>query len=308
MSSEGSIDIRTCKSYRISDVAPYINWFYFFHAWGMPASLSAVTRVHNCEGCTAAWISSLPLEMQDKGREALRLYHDAQKMLSTLDAEQHATYALAHICPANSDGEDIIVWHGQERTQLPMLRQQNPSDDGYCYCLSDFIRPLGDGNDTIGIFATSASASIIDDCQQDDPYGTMLRQTLADRLAEATADKFHEEVRRHIWGYAPDECLSIDQLHAEHYQGIRPATGYPSMPDVSVNSLIDNILHLKDIGVTLTESGMMRPHASVCGLMISHPQSRYFSVGLIDERQLRDYAERRGMSADTIRRHLANSI
>ena len=302
-------DERTIKAYRISDVAPYINWFYFFHAWGLPASMVALTRVHDCEGCTAAWVKSLPEGEQEKGKEALSLYHDAQKTLAGLDSEGAKTYALALISKANSDNDDILVEHLGATYRLPMLRQQSPGPDGICYSLSDFIRPLQSGKaDRIGLFATSASRKIVENAKKDDPYSEMMRQTLADRLAEATADKFHEEVRRSIWGYSPSERLDFDELHSENYQGIRPATGYPSLPDISINALIDQILHLGDIGITLTETGMMQPHASVCGLMIAHPKAKYFSVGRINEQQLIDYAARRGMTPEQMRSYLANSI
>ncbi len=306
--NQGFEQKKTKKTYRISEVAPYINWFYFFHTWGLPASMVSLTKVHDCEGCTAAWVKSLPEDEQTKGKEALNLYHDALRTLSELDAENDTTHAVVCICQANSEGDDIVVRHNGQTTRLPMLRQQTPSNDGWCYCLSDFIRPSGNGDDTLGLFATSASQSIVLNAKVNDPYSAMMRQTLADRLAEATADKFHEEVRRTIWGYAPHERLPFDQLHIERYQGIRPATGYPSMPDISLNAVIDSVLHLNDIGVTLTETGMMQPHASVCGLMISHPKAKYFSVGHIDEVQLHDYAARRGMSDEVMRSYLANSI
>lgn len=299
---------KTIRTYRISDVAPYINWFYFFHSWGLPASMVSLTRVHDCEGCTAAWVKSLPDEMQEQGKEALNLYHDALRTLASLDAEHNVTQAVAIICHANSDGDDILVNYNGQSTRLPMLRQQSPGNDGLCYCLSDFIRPSEAGDDCIGLFATSAARSIVENTRDNDPYNAMMRQTLADRLAEATADKFHEEVRRQIWGYAPHERLPFDELHSERYQGIRPATGYPSMPDISLNVIIDSVLQLKDIGITLTETGMMRPHASVCGLMIAHPKAKYFSVGHIDEVQLRDYAARRGMNVEQMRSYLANSL
>lgn len=299
---------KTIRTYRISDVAPYINWFYFFHSWGLPASMVSLTRVHDCEGCTAAWVKSLPDEMQEQGKEALNLYHDALRTLASLDAKHNVTQAVAIICHANSDGDDILVNYNGQSTRLPMLRQQSPGNDGLCYCLSDFIRPSEAGDDSIGLFATSAARSIVENTRDNDPYNAMMRQTLADRLAEATADKFHEEVRRQIWGYAPHERLPFDELHSERYQGIRPATGYPSMPDISLNVIIDSVLQLKDIGITLTETGMMRPHASVCGLMIAHPKAKYFSVGHIDEVQLHDYAARRGMNVEQMRSYLANSL
>ena len=118
----------------------------------------------------------------------------------------------------------------------------------------------------------------------------------------------HETIRKEIWGYAPDEQLSIRQLHNEEFQGIRPAVGYPSLPDQSVNFLLDQLLDMKQIGIRLTENGMMQPHASVSGLMFAHPASRYFSVGKIDEEQLENYASRRGMQVDEMRRFLGVNI
>jgi cobalamin-dependent methionine synthase I len=136
----------------------------------------------------------------------------------------------------------------------------------------------------------------------------MMAQTLADRLAEATAERMHEEVRQHYWGYAPDEHLSMQQLHAEAFQGIRPAIGYPSLPDTSINFIISDLIGMKDIGIRLTESGMMMPHASVSGFMIAHPQARYFNLGKIGEDQLHDYSLRRGIPVELARRFLASHL
>jgi cobalamin-dependent methionine synthase I len=161
--------------------------------------------------------------------------------------------------------------------------------------------------DKIGLFATSVDAGM-ENLYPEDNYRQLLVQTLADRLAEATAEKMHETIRKEIWGYAPDEQLSIRQLHNEEFQGIRPAVGYPSLPDQSVNFLLDQLLDMKQIGIRLTENGMMQPHASVSGLMFAHPASRYFSVGKIDEEQLENYASRRGMQVDEMRRFLGVNI
>ena len=136
----------------------------------------------------------------------------------------------------------------------------------------------------------------------------MLSQTLADRLAEATAEKLHEEVRRTYWGYAPDEHLSIEALHREAFQGIRPAVGYPSLPDTSINFLIDRLIGMTDIGIRLTEHGAMRPHASVSGLMLSHPAARYFDLGPIGIDQLSDYARRRGIPLPLMRKFISSNI
>jgi cobalamin-dependent methionine synthase I len=118
----------------------------------------------------------------------------------------------------------------------------------------------------------------------------------------------HEEVRKHYWGYAKDECLSIPEMQQEHFQGIRPAVGYPSLPDTSLNFILDRLLDFRQIGIRLTESGAMKPHASVSGLMFSHPQARYFSIGKIGEDQLRDYARRCGLPIEVCRRFLAANL
>ena len=141
-----------------------------------------------------------------------------------------------------------------------------------------------------------------------DPYQKMMMQLLADRLAEAAAEKLHQEVRTHYWGYAPDEQLSPHELHAEHYQGIRPAVGYPSLPDTSLNFLLDRLLHFSTIGIRLTESGAMKPHASVSGLMLAHKHASYFSIGKIGTDQLTDYARRRGLPLQLMRRFLASNL
>ena len=136
----------------------------------------------------------------------------------------------------------------------------------------------------------------------------MMVQLLADRLAEAAAEKLHEAVRRTYWGYAPDEQLSMDDLHAERFTGIRPAIGYPSLPDTSVNFVLDEILDLKQIGIRLTESGAMKPHASVSGLMIALSEAHYFSVGRIGSDQLTDYAHRRGLPMEVVRKFLNTNL
>ena len=136
----------------------------------------------------------------------------------------------------------------------------------------------------------------------------MLAQTLADRLAEATAERLHEQVRKEFWGYAPEEQLSIPEMLSERFQGIRPAVGYPSLPDTSLNFIIDRLLDMQGIGIRLTEHGAMRPHASVSGLMISHPQARYFNLGKIGDDQLADYADRRGIPVEMMRKFLASNL
>lgn len=225
-------------------------------------------------------------------------------MLHKLDEEGYRTHALFRLMEANSEENDLWL----EDTRFPCLRQQTKREGDFYFCLADFIRPRSQNiKDNIGIFATSADETM-ESLYPDDAYRQMLAQTLADRLAEATAEKLHEDVRKHHWGYAPDENLTMRQLHNEEFQGIRPAVGYPSLPDQSVNFILDELLDMKQIGIHLTENGMMQPHASVSGLMLAHPASRYFSVGKIDEEQLKDYASRRGMTVDEMRRFLGTNL
>lgn len=274
------------KNYRISDLADYINWVYFFHAWSLPPHTD----------------------------EAAHLQDEAKKMLQRLQPYLQVK-TVVKVLPAWSEGDDIVVQPtfpcecGQshpadEPIRLPMLRQQTPDKSGICLCLSDFVHPKSPlRTDRIGVFVTSVSIDV-ENTFPDNEYNRMLLQTLADRLAEAGAERLHEEVRTTIWGYAPHEQLSISELLQEKFQGIRPAIGYPCLPDVSMNFLIDRIVDFKSIGVTLTEHAMMHPHASVSGFMLSLPQARYFAVGQVDEQQLQDYAKRRHTTLEEIKKYI----
>lgn len=284
-------------TYPVREIAPYINWIYFFHAWGMEPKFATVAELHQCPACRAGWVASFADEEQAKAREAATLYNEAQQLLRVW-ADKPMCQALYLIDEANSEGDDIIVG---SHTRIPLLRQQQAGKEGYTLCLSDFIRPATSGTkDRIGVFATTAHI----------PQGdnSLLASTLADRLAEATAERMHEEVRKHHWGYAKDERLTMRELHEERFQGIRPAVGYPSLPDQSVNFIIDNLLHLEQIGITLSANGAMSPSSSVSGLMIAHPKARYFGIGRISPEQLADYARRRGMSPEEMAKYLAGVV
>lgn len=268
------------KIYNISELTPYINWLYFYHAWGL---------------------SGKPREDKEKMKQ------EALQMLASWEEKYH-THAIFRLFEVCSEGDDLIFFLSEKKLRFPMLRQQHPSAPGEPnLCLADFIRPLSQGiRDQVGVFCTSVDGTIIDEYSHDD-YLNMMAQTLSDRLAEATAEKLHEEVRRDraYWGYAPDENLTIEQQHREEYQGIRPAIGYPSLPDTSANFLIDQLIDMKQAGIRLTETGMMTPHASVSGFMFAHPKSHYFELGKIGDDQLRDYARRRGVPVELMRRFLA---
>ena len=290
--------------YRIHEVSEYINWVYFFHAWGFQPRYATIADIHGCDACRALWIARFPEDERAKAAEAMQLFKEANRMLVKLDAEGYYTHAIFRLMDAQSEENDLWL----EDTRFPCLRQQTKREGDFYFCLADFIRPRSQNiKDKVGIFATSVDATL-ETLYPDDAYRKMLIQTLADRLAEATAEKLHEQVRKVHWGYAPDENLNMKQLHNEEFQGIRPAVGYPSLPDQSVNFILDELLDMKQIGICLTENGMMIPHASVSGLMMAHPACRYFSVGRIDEEQLKDYASRRGMPTDEMRKFLAANL
>ena len=277
-------------SYDISELIPYINWPYFFFAWQVK-------------------------EPSEKGR----LRQEAESFLQQLEGEYHA-YGLFELFDAHSDGDDIVVGKKGDRSQesgvsrIPCLRQQQGNPP--YLCLSDFLPPhiistdsclLTPDSSKICVFASSVSLGLETDFDAD-PYQKMMAQLLADRLAEAAAERMHEQVRKEYWGYAKDENLSIPEMLVEKFQGIRPAVGYPSLPDTSLNFVLDDLIDMKQIGIRLTESGAMKPHASVSGLMLAHPEARYFSIGKIGEDQLRDYARRRGLPLELCRRFLAANL
>ena len=293
------------RHYRIREVAPYINWIYFYHAWGFPPKFAAVEIFSHCYSCMTNWVHSFPEEEQPKAKEALNLWEEAKQLLFFLD-KKYETRGNVRLTECNSQTNDILLNIDGECCTLPLLRQQ--SGDAPLLCLSDFIRPIEQKiPDTIGLFCTTIDAEV-ETLFPNDDFKHLLAQTLADRLAEATAEKLHEEVRKYLWGYSPDERLTIAQMNHEEFQGIRPAIGYPSLPDISINRLILPLLDYQQIGISLTGNAMMKPHASVSGLMISHPQSHYFSIGKIGEDQLADYASRRGMSVDEIKPFLLSNL
>ena len=291
------------RHYPVHEVRPYINWLYFFHAWGFPVRFSAISQIHACPSCRQAWVNGFTSEERSRAIEAMKLYDDACRMLDSWGNGPLYTHSRVRLLEANGNGEDIVLTG--LGTSIPLLRQQHPAEEGPCLCLADFVRPLESGKgDRIGLFVCTADQGFVTGNLDD--YQSLLRQTLADRLAEATAELAHQITRREWWGYAPDENLCVRELFEERYQGKRPAVGYPSLPDQSLCFLLSDLLDFPSLGVTLTESGAMVPHASTCGLMLSHPATRHFSVGPVGDDQLQDYARRRGMKVEDLRRFVTH--
>lgn len=294
----------TTITYEIHDLTDYVNWIYFFFAWGFQPRFATIADIHGCDACRAGWLASFPEEERGKAAEAMQLHKEAMRMLNYLDGK-YKVYGIYRLMNANSDGDNLIL----EGTRFPLLRQQTrvrPEDP--FLCLSDFVRPLSSGiTDTVGGFATTVDAAM-EELFTDDDYKHMLVKILSERLAEAAAEKMHQTLRTKIWGYAPDEKLSMKELLREEYQGIRPAVGYPSLPDISVSHLLNELIEMDRISIRLTENGMMQPLASVCGLMFAHPASRYFSVGKISEEQVNDYALRRGKTPEEVKKYLISNL
>lgn len=291
-------------TYTLAETAPYINWIYFFHAWGFQPRFATIADLHGYDSCRALWLARFPEADRAKAAEAMQLFKEAQRMLAQLEGKLRVQ-VLFRLCRANAEGDNLLL----DGVTFPLLRQQTPHADGSPYlCLSDFVRPRSSGiEDTVGVFAATVGGEA-ETLGDDDPYRQLLVQTLADRLAEAATERMHLYVRRTAWGYAPDEDLPIADLFQEKFQGIRPAVGYPSLPDQSVNFLIDRLLDLSRIGIRLTENGAMHPHASVSGLMLAHPAARYFAVGCIGHDQLEDYARRRGLPLEEMKKFLAANL
>ncbi|MCE1156232.1 MAG: hypothetical protein LWW91_08950 [Bacteroidales bacterium] len=293
----------------VTEIAPFIHWSFFFRAWNLSGKYDGIEAVCDCASCQTSWMQRFSPAEREEAEEAVKLYKDAQELLRRFRDENINSLNVSFgFYKAHSDDDDIVI-HGDEGiVRIPTLRQQQPSRDGYCYALSDFVHPV---DDYVGVFANTVAGG--EDFAagyeaNDDLYTSILIKTLCDRLAEATAEWLHYKVRKEYWGYKADEDISIEEMFKVHYQGIRPAIGYPSLPDQSIIFELDPLLRFKETGIMLTENGAMYPTASVCGLYFAHPQSKYFAIGKIDEEQLEDYARRRGRTPAELRKWLAANL
>lgn len=293
---------KTFNNFDLAELVDYIDWTPFFHSWEMKGSYPKI------------------LKDPERGVEATKLFEDAQSMLQKIISEKWLTaHAVVGIYPANAVGDDIEVYSDVNRSEViakfHTLRQQSKKPDGQPnIALSDFIAPK-DSNmiDFIGGFAVTTGEGIdartkaFEDDHDD--YSSIMLKALADRLAEAFAEKMHEIVRRNVWGYAADETLSTDQLIREEYRGIRPAPGYPAQPDHTEKPILFKLLDVeKSTGIHLTESMAMIPTAAVSGLYFSHPEAHYFGLGKITRDQVEDYAKRKQISLEDAERWLGPAL
>ncbi len=295
---------RVFKNFDLAELEPFIDWGPFFQTWDLAGPFPAI------------------LKDEVVGAEAQRVFSDGKRMLKRLiEGRWLQAHAVVGLYPANSVGDDIVLWTDETRTQRALtwhgLRQQTEKplrEDAHNpnRCLSDFVAPVNKGADHVGLFAVTAGVGVdakekyfLDD---HDDYSAIMLKALADRLAEAFAECMHARVRRDLWGYAASETLSNEELIQEKYQGIRPAPGYPACPDHSVKKQMFDLLQCQDIGMTLTESMAMTPAASVSGFYLSHPEAQYFNVGRIGDDQVQDLALRQGVDDKALLRLLAPNL
>ncbi len=293
------LGIKVLERFPLETLAWYIDWTPFFQTWEMAGSYPKI------------------LDDEVVGVEARQLFEEAQVMLKKIINEEWLTArAVVGFFPANSDGDDVIVYTDDTRKTkletLHHLRQQNIKAPGRPnYCLSDFIAPKASGKaDYIGAFAVTTGIGIEEKLQQfeqdHDDYSSIMLKALADRLAEAFAEYMHQVVRKNYWGYAEEESFEPEQLINEAYQGIRPAPGYPACPDHTEKGKLFDLLNVtENTSIELTESYAMYPASAVSGWYFSHPESQYFNVGKIDKDQLQDYAKRKNIADEVAERWLA---
>jgi len=304
--------IHLIKSIPINKIIPYIHWKFFFNAWKLNGNTPKVNNhadICSCEMCSSQNQSWSNNENQ-KATEVRHLYQDATQLLHLLiEKKIDCCKAIYGIFPANSEGDNIRI----NNLLFPMLRQQEQRENNVYKSLADYILPLSTRRiDYVGAFAVTAGSGLeklkkeFED--KNDSYSAIMLQTLTDRLAEAAAEYLHEKVRKEYWGYAAEENLPIDDLFCVKYQGIRPAIGYPSIPDQLLNHTLDKLLDMSQIDITLTENGAMYPTASISGLYFANPSTQYFMVGNIGKDQLRDYAERRHLAEEKVRKLLNKNI
>jgi 5-methyltetrahydrofolate--homocysteine methyltransferase len=293
---------RVFRNHDLGELAACIDWTPFFQTWDLAGAYPKI------------------LDDEVVGGEAQRVHADALKMLQrAIEGRWLTANGVMGLWPANTvNDDDIEIYADESRAQVLMtwrglrMQSERPVVDGVprpSRCLADFIAPKGTKPDYVGLFAVTAGLGVDRKEQeflaQHDDYSAIMLKALADRLAEAFAERLHQRVRTELWAYVPDEALDNDELIAERYRGVRPAPGYPACPDHTVKRDMFRVLAAQEIGMDLTDSLAMMPAASVSGFYLSHPQSTYFNVGRIGEDQLADWAARNRMGEDEARRRLA---
>ena len=294
--------VKALPNYPLDELAEYIDWGPFFNAWEMKGHYPQI------------------LTSPTKGDAARKLFKDAREMLDCMiEGRWVVANGVIGLFPAGADGDDLVVYTDEHRTaeltRLHHLRQQSEHSDGIPNkCLSDFVAPVSTGlPDYVGGFAVTAGLGAPERVAQlkkaNDDYGAIMLEALADRLAEAFAERLHQRVRKEFWGYDPDEATDLEGLVKEHYRGIRPAPGYPACPDHTEKPLIWKLLEVeKNTGIKLTESNAMYPAASVSGWYFANPEVKYFGVGKIQKDQVESLAKAKGFTVAEMERWLGSNL
>ncbi|HPO20270.1 MAG TPA: vitamin B12 dependent-methionine synthase activation domain-containing protein, partial [Rubrivivax sp.] len=301
---------REFRNYDLNELVACIDWGPFFQTWDLAGRFPDILRD------------------EIVGEQAQRVFSDGKRLLHrAIEGRWLQAAGVIALLPANTVDDDTIeVYTDESRSEVALrwsplrLQTERPVIDGPDgkkvsrpnRCLADFIAPKGVKPDYIGAFAVTAGLGVekkekqfVDDL---DDYSAIMLKSLADRLAEAFAERLHQRVRAEFWGYAAGEQLGNDELIAEKYRGIRPAPGYPACPEHGVKRELFRVLQAEDIGMALTDSMAMSPAASVCGFYLAHPDALYFNVGRIGDDQLEDWARRQGVDVTTAKRRLAPSL
>merc|ERR1719201_1445375 len=291
------LGLKVFKNYDLKELLPYIDWNPFFQVWQLRGNYPnrGYPKIFNDETV---------------GEEAKKLHNDALKLVDEIIAKKTLkAKGVIGIWPANSVGDDIEVYDkgsGATLGSFHTLRQQEEREDSTYYAMSDFVAPKSSGvKDYVGAFAVSCGFGCEKVCaelrKQNDDYKGIMMEAVADRLAEAFAEVMHLEMRKELWGYAPDEQLTPDDMLKTKYQGIRPAPGYPTQPDHTEKTLMWELLDAeKATGIQLNESYAMLPAASVSALVFANECSTYFQVGKVCKDQIVDYAGRKNMSVEEV--------
>jgi 5-methyltetrahydrofolate--homocysteine methyltransferase len=290
--------IKVFENYPLEELRNYIDWTPFFMTWELAGRYPKI------------------LEDEIVGKEAQKLFDDANALLDKVINEKLLqARAVIGFWPANSTGDDVVLKTDSGDTTFHFLRQQSEKAEGQTYnCLADFVAPKETGTtDYMGGFAVTAGIGIeklVEAYEKDhDDYHSIMIKAIADRLAEAFAERMHERVRKEFWGYATAENLSNEDLIKEEYQGIRPAPGYPACPDHTEKRALFNLLQAEENAqMHLTENFAMYPAASVSGFYFAHPESKYFGIGKINKDQVEEYAQRKGESIEYIEKWLSPNL
>lgn len=292
-------EINLCFS--IKELMEFINWGQFFNVWNLSGKYASVAYISGCDHCKASWLASFDESKRKKASEAMQLHKDCIRIIdSIIESINPQIKASVKFYKAYSEEREIVLGDNRE-VVIPTLRQQKRKENGEKYlALSDYILPSSENSeDYIGVFAVTAGMDIqrlIESYRSNgDDYYSLIVQSFADRIAEAAAAYTHFLVKSDIWGYSPNEDRDSTKIIKGIGCGIRPAVGYPSLPDQSLIFDMQKLIDFKNLGIEITENGAMYPNASVCGIMIANPNAEYFTIN-IGEEQREEYSKKRGFS------------